>query len=882
SPGDAIDYTFVVTNTGNVTLGNVMVSDPLFGLSFGPVDLAPNSSDVFTYTYHVTQNDIDAGSVYNLASVSSLDPNDDPIEDDDDETITAVQNPVINLQKLALPLTYESPGDIINYTFIVTNAGNVTLTNVIVTDPLFGLNFGPVSLLPSASQTYTYAYSVTQQSIDIGQIYNEAQAVGVDPNNTTITDNAEVTVHAIQNPSIVLYKEGVFNDENSDGFAQPGETITFLFLAMNNGNVTLYNVDINDPSIGVFNLPVLNPTLEPGRASSVAVQYSITTLDIDNSGIYNEASTTGTTENNVPVSNASKDPTPLDPDDPNYNGDCPDCTFVNLSKPSSISNFVWHDLNGDGLQNLGEPGIPNVYVNLYSEDGVFVGSQLTNALGNYIFPVVFPGRYQLRFEIPSSFTPTFKDRINDNIDSDINQEGLTDVFTLGSEENRTNLDAGFYQCASIGELIWYDSNKNDIADLVENGINGLQVQLWKNHFGAWTLWTQTSTGHKPGTPSDDGYWKFCAPPGEYYIKIIMPPLGLVRARPNIGGNPLKDSDLTNANGILTTNTFYLNSGQNKLDLAGGFYPMATAGNLVWFDTNANGIQESTEGAVEGVEVSAHDIQTGNLLRNVTTDHNGFYEMDYLEKRDIYFKFALPDHLDNYGPTLFRVGTDDTDSDVDGSYGSMTTRSFSMLSGMVNENIDLGIVFGVLPITWGNLFALKVSDGHLIRWSTKQEHNSKHFIVERKLVNELTFSKLSPDLAAGGNTQVETWYEFTDHMTHSPGLYLYRIRQVDLDGKELLSREVSLQVEKEWKIDVYPNPTVHEATIDLELDADYKVSISLFDNEGRWIKDILSNKLMEKGSHKNTFVTSQLANGMYNLSFQIGEYKTERRIVKIAR
>ena len=213
---------------------------------------------------------------------------------------------------------------------------------------------------------------------------------------------------------------------------------------------------------------------------------------------------------------------------------------------------------------------------MYLADGTYLRSVLTNSGGFYLFDYVVPGNYQIRFDIPPSYTPTFRNVGNVNNDSNIDQQGLTGIFTLDNETHLTDIDAGFYQCASIGELIWYDSNKNDIEDDIENGINGLQVLLWRNHFGSWIVWDDVTSGHKPGTPSDDGYWKFCAPPGQYYVQVVMPPLGLVRARPNVGNNPNKDSDLNNANGVLTTSSFYISSGQTKLDLAGGFYPMAVS------------------------------------------------------------------------------------------------------------------------------------------------------------------------------------------------------------------------------------------------------------------------------------------------------------------
>src|SRR5690606_31251285 len=161
------------------------------------------------------------------------------------------------------------------------------------------------------------------------------------------------------------------------------------------------------------------------------------------------------------------------------------------------------------------------------------------------------------------------------------------------------------------------------------------VNLWRNQQGTWMIWDSQYTGHKPGTPSDDGYYKFCAPPGQYYVQVVMPPVGLVRARPNIGGNPLRDSDLTNANGPATTNTFTVLSGQDKCDIGAGFYPQAIAGNLVWLDENLNGIQDSDELRIAGALVQAMDANSHEMLVETQTEADGSYELGYIEKRNIY-------------------------------------------------------------------------------------------------------------------------------------------------------------------------------------------------------------------------------------------------------
>src|SRR5690606_14439382 len=155
------------------------------------------------------------------------------------------------------------------------NTGNVTLSNVEVEDPLYNLTFGPVTLSPSASETFTYTYTITQVDIDNGSIYNEATVSGGDPNNSPVEDTDDETVTAIQTPNLTLLKEGVFDDNNMDGFAQAGETMTFTFQVLNTGNVTIFNAVIQDPVINVANLVVVPSTLPPGGSGTAVAQYVI-------------------------------------------------------------------------------------------------------------------------------------------------------------------------------------------------------------------------------------------------------------------------------------------------------------------------------------------------------------------------------------------------------------------------------------------------------------------------------------------------------------------------------------------------------------------------------------------------------------------------------
>lgn len=555
--------------------------------------------------------------------------------------------------------------------------------------------------------------------------------------------------------------------------------------------------------------------------------------------------------------------------------------LVEPSIPSgSIGNKVWHDTNGDGVQTNNEVGISGVTVKLYTSTGTLIDTKITNNAGEYLFTQVLAGKYYIQFTKPNQYEFTFSNRGDDNLDSDVTNAkgpGTTSVFDLLPGDNMNSVDAGMYICAPIGDRVWYDTNKNDIWNTNENGINGIRVNLWKNHFGTWLVWDYKFTGPKPGSPSDDGYFSFCAPPGQYYIEVIMPPLGLVQALPKVGNNPLIDSDLNNANGVGTTSTFSLNSGQSKLDIGAGFYPMALAGNLVWLDANQNGVQEVNEPKVSNVNIKVYDANTHEMVKETTTDSNGEYSFDYLQKRDVYLKFSVPAQ---YSATIPSAASDDMDSDVDHSYGPNTTGKYSMEPGVNNSSIDLGIMFGVLPVDWMYINAKRKDNVHIIEWATKREVNVSHYEIERKISENGSFKslgfKINPD-----KKSIDTHvYEATDTDTDLSGTYYYRVKQVDFDGKFTYSDIAYVSHLSGEDIKIYPSPALNEANLDLHLEVDSKVTIQLYDASSRLVSVIVPEKVIEQGGHTFKIDLTGLQSGVYNVVLSINAEQLSRKLIKI--
>ena len=128
--GQSISYSYLVTNSGNVSLaGPVTVTDDKATVSCPAVstvgnldaNLDPGESITCTASYTITQADLNSGSVTNVATAHAggIDSNQDT------ETVTAVQTKTLSLVKSATPSTYSTVGQSISYSYLVTNTGNV-------------------------------------------------------------------------------------------------------------------------------------------------------------------------------------------------------------------------------------------------------------------------------------------------------------------------------------------------------------------------------------------------------------------------------------------------------------------------------------------------------------------------------------------------------------------------------------------------------------------------------------------------------------------------------------------------------------------------------------------------------------------------------------
>ncbi|MBU3821595.1 DUF11 domain-containing protein [Flavobacteriaceae bacterium XHP0103] len=389
--GETLTYTFTVTNQGNTALTNVVLNDPVLGgvIALDSGDINTNSmldvGEIWIYTanYPLTQNDIDTGSVTNQASVSgesSLgvvvtdDSDDDNVLEDDPTTTAICQSSAIALIKQGVFNDEDTDGcsdvgETITYTFTVTNQGNVSVNTIGITDPMLtgllslpsGDTDGDDELDVTETWVYTADYTITQADIDNGLVSNQATVTGIGADGSNVSDlsdddsvseNDSTETTLCQTADIALIKTAIFNDENTNGCSDAGETITFTFTVTNQGNISINTIGINDPMLaGLISLPSGDTDgdsqLDVTETWTFTANYTITQTDIDAGSVSNQAEVTGVGVNGINVNDLSHSSDIL-------SDGTTDMVLCQSADIALIKTAVFNDENTDGCANVGE------------------------------------------------------------------------------------------------------------------------------------------------------------------------------------------------------------------------------------------------------------------------------------------------------------------------------------------------------------------------------------------------------------------------------------------------------------------------------------------------------------------------------------------------
>jgi choice-of-anchor A domain-containing protein/uncharacterized repeat protein (TIGR01451 family) len=320
--GQLVTYSFLVTNNGAETVHALSINEVSFTGTgtLSPIvcpvtTLAPSQSTTCTATYTVTQADIVAGSpIVDTARARGLNPAGEPVASPQASATLLVSPPLaLALAKSADPGTASAAGQVITFSYAVTNTGILTVHDLSATDTSFsGTGTPPVVtcpvtiLAPEASTTCTGSYPVTQADIDAGNpIIDAAVATGTGPEGQPVTSNtATATVATTGVSRLGLAKAGRVIDTNHNGRTDAGDTVHWRLTASNLGTTTLHDITVTDPSAGPATCPTA--TLAPGRSVTCTVpDHTITAADVAAGKVTDTATATGTNPQGVPVTSGA-------------------------------------------------------------------------------------------------------------------------------------------------------------------------------------------------------------------------------------------------------------------------------------------------------------------------------------------------------------------------------------------------------------------------------------------------------------------------------------------------------------------------------------------------------------------------------------------------
>ncbi|MFT3679692.1 MAG: SdrD B-like domain-containing protein [Ferruginibacter sp.] len=248
----------------------------------------------------------------------------------------------------------------------------------------------------------------------------------------------------------------------------------------------------------------------------------------------------------------------------------------------TIGDYVWKDINGNGLQDDGlSNGINGITVQLWNAaDGIegngndiLVGTTTTandgsSNPGYYLFENIASGDYYIKFPLAYNGYGLTSENSSTGVDgnSDANTAtGITPIFNIntgsaGHEKNNSTIDAGYLTPTIIGDKVWKDEDADGLQDAGEPGMANITVTLY------------TSTNAVVSTTTTDAFGNYAfsnIPAGDYMIGFTLPSGYRFTSSSSTDLNNPANSDANQTTGF--TSVFTVIHGETENDIDAGMY-----------------------------------------------------------------------------------------------------------------------------------------------------------------------------------------------------------------------------------------------------------------------------------------------------------------------
>ena len=268
---DVITYSYTLTNTGNVAISGIVLTDdngtpgntsddfsPTFVSGDADSDSQLDLTETWTYTRtkNVTQAMLDAGT--DIVNIVTADGAGNVPADTDDATVDVVQNKALNIDKNAAVTgtTADATTDVITYSYTLTNTGNAAIGGIVLTDdngtpgntsddfsPSFvgGDTDGDSALDVGETWTYSRTKNVTQAMLDAGtDIVNIVTADGA---GNVPADTDDATVDVVQGKALNIEKNASVTGDTANATS---DVITYSYTLTNTGNAAISGIVLTD------------------------------------------------------------------------------------------------------------------------------------------------------------------------------------------------------------------------------------------------------------------------------------------------------------------------------------------------------------------------------------------------------------------------------------------------------------------------------------------------------------------------------------------------------------------------------------------------------------------------------------------------------------
>jgi protocatechuate 3,4-dioxygenase beta subunit len=306
-------------------------------------------------------------------------------------------------------------------------------------------------------------------------------------------------------------------------------------------------------------------------------------------------------------------------------------------EPSSLAGVVFHDVNGDGVRDAGEVGIPNVQIILSGTNdlGQSVKQTVTtDAVGAYRFDKLRPGVYRIDEVQPEGWITTKNAAGQVSRDSSVPEtrgsvvgDAIVNINIAGCESG-VNFNFGERKVEvlpnSISGYVYHDVNNDGIRDPGEVGIPGTTIFLQGTQFGGGSVGLITTTD------SNGKYVFNNLLPGEYTILEVQP-AGYLDGK-DAPGTPFGGSAVL---GVGQDKLFNIVIPTTASGIQGVEYNFgevgATISGHIYEDLNDNGVREAGEPLITApvtITLTGVDDTGASVTRTVVTT-TGQYKIDLL-------------------------------------------------------------------------------------------------------------------------------------------------------------------------------------------------------------------------------------------------------------